>query len=397
MEVGLRRPARARLGLCLLLAIATLASADVGPLEGQSRLSQMRDPEDGAFDLSAWLATAGGFLPIARPVTEPAVGYGAALALAFVHRPPGWDIEEARERFENRERMDVPSASAAFGMYTASDSWAAGGGHLGIWGGGRWRYSGGLGLASLKLSIEGEVPGIGQALFDYRLDGWGLTQSLRYRLGSTDLMVGALYTFMRMEASFSADALPGLDPSPRESKLGSAGLTLVYDSRNNTFTPDRGLVVSAEGRRYDTWLGGDREYWSGSARLLAYLDPIRSVVLGLRTEVAGVGEGVPFWARPSVSLRGVASGRYAGDRAGTLEGEVRWDVSRRWSLVGFGGAGWKFSDTQADDDLRWVGGGGGGFRYLLARAFGLRGGLDFAYGEDGFAFYVTTGSAWPAF
>jgi len=278
------------------------------------------------------------------------------LALAFIHRPPGWDIEEARERFENRERMDVPSASAAFGMYTASDSWAAGGGHLGIWGDGRWRYTGGVGLASLKLSIEGEAPQGGQALFDYRLDGWGLTQSLRYRLGSTDLMVGALYTFMQMEASFSGDALPGLDPSPRES-LGSAGLTLVYDSPQHTFTPDRGLVVSAEGLATDTWLGGDREYWSGRARLLAYLDPIRSVVLGLRAESAGVGEGVPFWARPSVSLRGVASGRYAGDRAGTLEGEVRWDVSRRWSLVGFGGAGWKFSDTQVDDDLRWVGGG----------------------------------------
>ncbi len=42
-------------------------------------------------------------------------------------------------------------------------------------------------------------------------------------------------------------------------------------------------------------------------------------------------------------------------------------------------------------------GGGAGFRYLLARAFGLRGGLDFAYGTDGFAFYVTVGSAWTTF
>lgn len=379
-----------------VLLVSVLA-AGPSPLSAQGRFSQMRDPEDGALDMSAWLATAGGFLPIATPITEPAVGYGAGLVLAFLHRPPGWDIDEARRRFENRERMDIPSASAAFGMYTSSDSWAAGGGHLGIWGGGRWRYTGGLGLTALDLSIEGELPGIGQRLFDYELDGWALTQSLRYRVGSTDLLVGALYTLMSMEATFTAESLPGIDPVTTESALASAGLTLAYDNRNNTFTPDRGILVSTEGRRYDTWLGGDYEYWSGRASLLAYYDPFQDLVLGVRAEAAAVGEGVPFWSKPSVGLRGVARGRYSGDRAGTLEGEVRWDVSRRWSLVGFGGAGWKFSDTQADDDLRWVGGGGGGFRYLLARAFGLRGGLDFAYGEDGFAFYVTTGSAWPAF
>jgi hypothetical protein len=49
------------------------------------------------------------------------------------------------------------------------------------------------------------------------------------------------------------------------------------------------------------------------------------------------------------------------------------------------------------DVERWVGAGGVGFRYLLARAYGIRGGLDFAYGEDGFAVYVTMGSAWMAF
>jgi hypothetical protein len=40
-----------------------------------------------------------------------------------------------------------------------------------------------------------------------------------------------------------------------------------------------------------------------------------------------------------------------------------------------------------------VGAGGAGFRYLLARAFGLRGGLDLAYGSEGAAVYVTIGSA----
>jgi hypothetical protein len=77
---------------------------------------------------------------------------------------------------------------------------------------------------------------------------------------------------------------------------------------------------------------------------------------------------------------------------------ARWDFSRRWSLLGFGGAGRNLTySDRSDDKVRWVGAGGGGFRYLLARAFDMRGGLDLTYGKDGFVFYVTMGSAWPAF
>ena len=38
--------------------------------------------------------------------------------------------------------------------------------------------------------------------------------------------------------------------------------------------------------------------------------------------------------------------------------------------------------------------GGTGFRYLIAKTFGIRTGMDFAWSEDDFAFYFTTGTAW---
>jgi len=380
--------------------IATLVCALLSltePLSAQGRLSQMRDPGDGAFDLSAWLATSAGFLPILMPVTEPAVGYGGALGLTFFHRPAGWDIDEARAAFAARERMTPPSSSAAFGMYTSNDSWAAGGGHRGIWGGGRWRYTGGGGFARFNLSVAGDAPTGEEILFDYELEGWRLTQSIRYKVGSTDFYVGALYNLTKMSTRFTAEGLPGVDPAETDSGLGSAGLALGYDSRSNTFTPDRGVFVNVEGKRQDTALGGDFDYWSGKGTLLAYFDPGDLAVVGLRAEAATAGDDAPFWARPSVNLRGIAKGRYAGDQAGVFESEVRLDVHRRWSLVVFGGAGWTFSDTEGTDELGWIGGGGTGARYLLARAFGLRGGADVAYGKDGWAFYVTMGSAWGGF
>lgn len=39
-------------------------------------------------------------------------------------------------------------------------------------------------------------------------------------------------------------------------------------------------------------------------------------------------------------------------------------------------------------------GGGGGFRYLLARQLGLQMGMDVGRGPEGWAFYIIFGSAW---
>ena len=51
---------------------------------------------------------------------------------------------------------------------------------------------------------------------------------------------------------------------------------------------------------------------------------------------------------------------------GSLEAELRYDLTRRWTVVGFGGlgvTGGEFSDL-LDADAHWAG--GAGFRYLVA-------------------------------
>src|SRR5262245_38480686 len=51
--------------------------------------------DDGWLDVSGFLDEKYGFLPIVIPITEPAVGYGAAGALAFLSKPLG----QARDGF----------------------------------------------------------------------------------------------------------------------------------------------------------------------------------------------------------------------------------------------------------------------------------------------------------
>jgi len=54
--------------------------------EGFLNLDDLKVREDGALDLSYWLAEKKGFLPILMPITEPAIGYGLGGAALFLHQ-----------------------------------------------------------------------------------------------------------------------------------------------------------------------------------------------------------------------------------------------------------------------------------------------------------------------
>jgi hemolysin activation/secretion protein len=86
--------------------------------------------------------------------------------------------------------------------------------------------------------------------------------------------------------------------------------------------------------------------------------------------------------------------RYQGDQAGEFEAELRWQFHPRMSLVGFGGSGVARGGPGQRDREQTAGGYGAGFRYLLAREYGLHMGLDVAQGPDGPVLYVVFGNAW---
>ena len=104
---------------------------------------------------------------------------------------------------------------------------------------------------------------------------------------------------------------------------------------------------------------------------------------------------VPFYALPAINLRGIPANRYQNSHVVVTELEARWDVTLRWSLVGFFGAGWSYSGAgTSDTDNGPFPAGGGGFRYLLARQAGMQVGIDVARGPEDTAFYIQVGGAW---
>jgi hypothetical protein len=89
--------------------------------------SKFVDAQDGWLDLGEFLDTAYGFVPVVSPITEPAVGYGAAGALVFIDR----NEPDAGGKYVR------PNIAAVGGMLTENDSHGVLAGHLGTWRGGR--------------------------------------------------------------------------------------------------------------------------------------------------------------------------------------------------------------------------------------------------------------------
>jgi hypothetical protein len=86
--------------------------------------------------------------------------------------------------------------------------------------------------------------------------------------------------------------------------------------------------------------------------------------------------------------------RFQGEGVAFTETELRWQLHRRWSLLGFGGAGFTWTGEEPFRRTDSTITGGAGFRYLIARRHGLHAGLDVAWGEEGSAIYIQFGSAW---
>jgi hypothetical protein len=77
-----------------------------------------------------------------------------------------------------------------------------------------------------------------------------------------------------------------------------------------------------------------------------------------------------------------------------MEAEVSYNVYKRWFISGFTGMGNAYPSLPDFEKGKSVTTFGTGFRYLLARKLGANMGMDFAFSNDDFAFYIIFGTAW---
>jgi hypothetical protein len=355
---------------------------------GKKKVS-FRDPEDGAFDYSDYLLNHRGFLPVPFLITEPAVGYGGGLSLLFFQE----SIAAAQgEQIERGERWAPPNIGGVAAFMTSNGTWGGGAGYFGSARGDRYRYEAELAKVSLVLDYYGprQIPREFTIEAPY-VRAYGLA-----RVGKSDLFLGARYLYFGAVSRFNGERPFEILPDEIKSPVALASLLVDYDSRDNILTPSRGLFLEVDIGWSRPALGSKRSFNSQMARCYGYIPIGRSVILGLRADGQFTSGSVPFYALPYIVQRGIPAMRYQGQNTLVGEVEVRIGLTRRWALVVFGGGGKAYGEFNPFDEAELVGGGGAGFRYLIARKLGMWAGIDLAQGSgsDQSDIYFQVGSAW---
>lgn len=351
--------------------------------------------DDGKFDVSDWLLEhKGGFLPVPIVVTDPALGKGGGLALAFFRAPKGG--VRTRTDAKGNQQMIMPDIYGVMAMRTSNGSEVYGVGALMHFKEDRWRYMGAVGKTSINLGFHtpGSILSPSREI-GYNTDGVVSIQKVSRRIGENDFMLGLAWIYMDMDISFDVEGdRQFFDDRELTTTSSGLGLSLQYDTRDNAFMPSRGWLGMMEANLYDDFIGSDSDFQSYRTHAYGYLPFGERFVLGGRADIRWANGDIPFYRLPYIDLRGIGAARYQDRHVAVLETELRYNLTPRWALVGFIGAGrtWgrKNSFGDGSDEVSK----GTGVRYLIARKLGLYAGIDYAWGPEDETFYIQVGSTW---
>ncbi len=339
----------------------------------------LKDKEDGKLDLSDWIIEANGFIPIPLLITEPALGgFGGALGLAFLSQVPN----------------SPPNITTAIAGITANNTWAVGGLHShnipekGI------RYRFGAFYSDVNISLYRELPLVGEQKFEFNFKGLPIFAKGTKQIGDSKWQLGASYLFLWNRVSLGQELPDFISQKELDSNISTLGPVIEFDSRDNIFTPNRGTNIIGSWGLSKNWLGSDYNYSRLNLASFSYFPLKPNWILGLRVEYQQVFNEPPFYLLPGINLRGVPAGRYQGKQVSLTEIENRFDINSRWSIMAFGGLAKAFDGFTnfKEKDLAYSI--GSGYRYLIARKFGLRMGMDVAFGPDDWGYYIVFGSNW---
>ncbi|MGL1886399.1 MAG: BamA/TamA family outer membrane protein [Reichenbachiella sp.] len=376
--------------LTLLLVANTVSGQDKKP----KKMQMFRDTLDNNMDISDWLMNYHGVLPVPAIITEPAIGYGVGMALVYLEQPKKKSVSESRGVYS------LPNAYFGFGMYTESKTYTLIAGLYRTINGDRIRVSALGGKASINTSIYQVNNTELSTPLDINLTNYIGMVKLETRIKESNFFVGTGYFYLNTDFSLNTN-LEGPIYDEIENLLdkqianGSTSLKAYYETRDNRFSPNKGLYLSAELEMHDNWTLSDYSYQILNTSAIYYTNTLKNPILGFRYEGNySFGTYATFF-KPFIMLRGVPFIKYQGRDVLVVENEERIDLNFRWSLVAFGGAGFTNNDPDKFDLKYKVWNLGTGFRYKMARALNLYAGIDIAMsGDQDWGWYITMGNAW---
>jgi hypothetical protein len=347
-----------------------------------------RDSLDGKLDLSRYIIDAKGFVPVPFLVTQPALGgFGGGVAPLFISpkkRPTGY------------KGYIPPDITTGFGMYTANKSWATGVARMGSFPSLGIKYRALVGYMDVNLSYYHTFDLLGEKEFDFNIKAAPVFVSLSKKIIQQNIYAGLQYLYSKtvLKPNFT-DSVPSfIKEKELNSKIGSLGTFLEFDNRNTIFTPSKGMKINLLLNIDDNWTGSDYQYQKLKGYINGFIPVKKNWICGLHLDVQQAFGDVPFYLLPDINMEGIPTARYQGTTTIVTQTEQRIDITYRWSLVFFGGVGKTIGKDQTFKDGTTVYNYGTGFRYFLARAFGLRAGIDVAGGPGSWGYYIVFGQSW---
>lgn len=193
----------------------------------------------------------------------------------------------------------------------------------------------------------------------------------------------------RLEEQFSLLELDG--------QTTSLGFEVMRDTRDSRFYPRSGSLTSFRAGFFGDALGSDFTYEKYTANFNIYRSLGKYQVLAATPAACGVNGDVPFfdlcYLGQEKHLRGYRVGWHQDVRMFAAQAEYRLELFWRVGLVGFFGVGQVASGFGEFSKENWLPGGGFGFRFLVAEENHVSLRIDFAWGRDSSATYISGGEA----
>jgi hypothetical protein len=290
-----------------------------------------------------------------------------------------------------------PNISAVGAIGTENGTRAAFAGDASRWLDGRVKTLAGLGGGHVNLDFYGL--GVNRASLDEAIR-YSLDFDLLFLQGTWQLKpkspwsIGLRYIYAQVEPKLRDEPVfPGLADHVDVDISAPAGI-LEFDTRDNVFTPTRGIFAETVFLVSRESLGASVEFERFQQVVMGWYPLTDAVTLGMRADYQQASDEAPFFLRPYIELRGVQAMRYQGDEMASAEVEARWRFRGRWSAVIAAGAGTAHSSGENFSATQDIVSGAVGLRYELARKFGLHAGIDVGFSSETTAVYFQVGNAW---
>ena len=366
--------------------LGTFASLWVLFLYASATLAQSQsDPTDIIPDLRndemRLKLQKGDFVVVPIPTSNPTLDTGLVLGGAYFY-----------PQSEEQEKAQPASVTAVAGMYTSNDSKIFAIAQRNYWNQDTWRFGGAIGHADLKLKLlSPDGTGTGQNT-NWLIRGNFVQAQLSRKIGGK-WFAGFSGRFVDVDQELELGSGSIYFDNIADVKSVGIGANIEYDSRDMPLNTYDGRVFQVKTLFNDQSLGSDTTYQSYGLAYRSYHEMSIPVVLAWEVEGCLKGGSAPLWDACKIGLRGFSATDYLGKSSVSAQFEARWRMSKKWGLVGFGGAGFIDESFSQVRDRELIPSYGIGLRFMVLTAKRINVRLDYARSTDNYAVHLSVGEA----